>query len=164
MHVVLWASFFYGLGYLFQNLLKKISVKYYVSFGMLLLAFIVCQFLPKTDMCFNNHGLFPLNTIVAIWSTTAIILISKTVSEHPYGHTKRILIWGGGNTYTIMGLSQIIMIVLKDIFIDFPIPSYANSLLRYILLFTLLYIASLILNKHFPFFIGKRLKKISSNE
>ena len=122
MHVVLWASFFYGLGYLFQNLLKKISVKYYVSFGMLLLAFIVCQFLPKTDMCFNNHGLFPLNTIVAIWSTTAIILISKTVSEHPYGHTKRILIWGGGNTYTIMGLSQIIMIVLKDIFIDFPIP------------------------------------------
>jgi len=155
-NVVLWASFFYGFGFVFKIWLKEIKVQWYISTVMICLNIVICQFLPKTDMCFNKQGIFPINTIVALLGTLSIITLTKSFPENFLKPVYNFLKWGGKNTLIIMGLSQLILLELADILSKYSMPKLTNSFIKYITLFIILYILSIVINKYMPFIVGKK--------
>lgn len=153
--VVLWASTFYGIGHILKDWLKKIKVKWFIAIGMITIAFILCQLFPKTDMCENNYGYKFFNSILALWGTVSIILLSKSWFPEFISPIRKFFIWSGRNTLIIMGLSEIIIAETKDYFTSIPIPTIANSLLRHLLMWILIFFLSSFINKYLPFIVGK---------
>lgn len=73
------------------------------------------------------------------------------------GLIKKFFLWAGRNTYVIMGISQLVIIVLKDRLSPMlSLPNVVDSLMRYVLLWPLLIFLSCLLNNYVPFLVGKK--------
>ena len=153
--VVLFALFFYGTGFIFKQLLQKISLSITFTLLSLFLQMVIVQFMPGIDMASNRFGCFIPNIMLALWGTINIILIAKNISVWKDNIMKKTLIWAGKNTLIIMGLSQVVNMFLKSVCDTAYIP-FSNSIIRHCLLWVVLYVCSMIYNKYVPILVGKR--------
>lgn len=111
-------------------------------------------FVPRLDMNYNYCGAYLPNIITALLGTFTMIIISKKIvilSPRFNG----VLQWAGKNSMLIMGLSQPINMSVKFLLEYLHYPRYVSSLVQYILLISLLFATSVIINKYAPILIGK---------
>ena len=157
LEVTFFGVFFYGTGFISKRFLQNISMKKRIILPSLSLQIVIVQFMPTIDMAFNKFGYFLPNTIIALWGTINVILMAKHISVwDDKNFIKDFLIWAGKNTLIIMGLSQVISVVIKSIWNTTYLPAITNSIIRHCLLWTILYICSIIFNKYTPFLIGRK--------
>ena len=154
--------FFYGIGFTIKDFIldnKRInSIYLLISTGLF---FIISNILPSIDMFSNNVGLFPLNQISAIIGTIIIIEISDKF-HNLHQLITIFLNWAGKNTLTILGLSQLPLIVIDYFWPKSIYGSIYYTLGKYIFLWIFLYVISILFNKYLPFVVGK-IKKSAKN-
>lgn len=160
MSSVFHAFVFFSVGGLLKTKIKEIASPCSISILKILLTFIFAQFMPRLDLCSNNYGIFFLNTLLACFGTLGVFSISKNLSRDfngLMGLIKKFFLWAGENTYVIMGISQLVIIMMKDRLSPvLSLPNAVDSVMRYLLLWPLLIFLSLLLNKYVPFFVGKK--------
>lgn len=127
---------------------------------MILIAFLISvvlsQILPKTDVARNEIGwVFP-NYINAIVGIFFVMQLSRLLlSYFNLNLINRFLLWSGKNTLFILAFSQLFnywILVALDIV---KCPHIIGLLLRYVLLFLIIYVTSKVLNRYVPFMVGK---------
>ena len=155
MDVVLWAITFYSIGNTFKEWF--LSIHFNVPVTLIFLACLILSswLLPRTDMCSNNQGIFLLNTCQAVFGAITIFSIAKIICRYNIASALRVFLdWAGKNTFLIMGLSQLIIMILNDnLFTGLP---WYYTILKHLVLWGLLWLISLLMNNYLPFFVGKR--------
>lgn len=141
--------------------LKKITKKYLSSIWLILIAFLISvvlsQILPKTNIARNEIGwMFP-NYINAIVGIFFVMQLSRLLlSYFNLNLINRFLLWSGKNTLFILAFSQLfnywILVALDMV----KCPHIVGLLLRYVLLFLIIYVTSKVLNRYVPFMVGKK--------
>lgn len=156
--IVPYATLFFIIGFLLKNKLvyKKNNILFFIV--LLLSNILLSQLLPPTDMWSNKWGILGINAFNACLGTFWVMKLSNAICSNKYTANKicSFFKWAGNNTIVILGLSQVYMLLLIDIFNYLLLPSYINSILRQFLLWTMLWISSVLLNRYVPFFIGKK--------
>lgn len=138
----------------------NLSVKIYRSI-VLLFTFIISQFFGRFDICSNNFASGIPSVLLALLGITSIVSLSKWLEYNSirfWGleYIKCVLKWAGSNTYLIMGLSQIIMLLLIFLFTNIPLSNLLNSVVRIVILWLSLSFLSKFFNKYFPSLVGKK--------
>ena len=151
--VSFYASLFYLLGYCYRDIIKNYNFKAYMIFLFAVTNIVLSQLLPRTDMAYNQCGWYGLNAINAIIGTLMIISLSKSFTFIPF---KKFFIWAGRNSIVILGLSQTLNLSIKKIMENFQMNNMLSSFVRHILLWLLLWLISIIVNRYAPFIIGKK--------
>ena len=157
LDVCFMAGAFYLIGFIFKDKIKELQFKRILVIALLITNLVLSLLLPRTDMANNACGIYPFNMLNAIIGTVSIILFSKLLVNNKYLIIfRRFYNWAGSNTIIILGLSQWINILMKDSLGNNSLPFL--SIGRHILLWLFLWIISLVLNRYFPFLIGKKTK------
>ena len=157
------ATMFYLLGYCIKEPLFSFSTESFSMKALLVISSLfalniaLSQMLPKTDMAWNHCGLYGLNAFNAVAGSVAVFFISMIISRWT-GIVQMILSWAGKNTLTILGLSQVISIELKDNLNILPQVPGGNNIARQIILWSLLYIISWAINRFAPWILGNTQK------
>lgn len=147
---------FYSTGFLTKKYVIEKSSSILLSITLLLFTVIGSQFFDRFDICSNNFSSGIPSLILAFSGTLGTIIFAKNIeSINRLYIVKNIVKWGGKNTFTIMGLSQIIMLILIEVFKLFPLPSSISSLLRIVLMWSILKASTYIFNKYLPVCVGK---------
>lgn len=156
--VSFYASMFYLFGFILKSYMNRFEPKFLILIILVLLNYWVAQLLPRTDLAYNQCGIYGLNALNAFLGTIAIISLAKEILKMQHLNLiKNFFIWAGKNTIIIMGLSQTLNSLLKALMTDISLSSYI-SILRHILLWISLWGFSVIINKYVPFLIGKYKK------
>ena len=159
IEVVFMASTYYILG----NLLKKQTFTYELKWRYLFLLFFVSivlsQMLPRLDMCFNDYGSI-LNFFSAMMGIYSVILMSKKIVLYGrrirnFAYCNKAIKWGGQNTLLIMGYASIVIMVMNHSTEYITINKTIFSGLKHILLWCILYVLSIVINKFMPIMVGK---------
>lgn len=151
------ASLYYGIGYILSSYIRKWEVPYYITFIIITIVFVAAQFLPRLDLNYNIMGWYIPNIALACLGSIMIMLIAKKLSNwQPNNIIKRILLWMGGNSIIIMGLSQPINMSLKYTLNYFALPHSISFCIQHILLWLFLFAISYILTQYTPILIGKK--------
>ena len=91
--------------------------------------------------------------------TLAIFLLSKKLDLLKEKNVVRcFLLWAGSNTIVVLGLSQVLSRSIKIVLGTLPMPGAVNSVLRHVVLWSLLWLCAWLLNKYLPVVIGKSKK------
>lgn len=151
-----------SFGYYFCTFLKNISFNLFYSICIIISVFVFAQITPvRLDMQSNIWG-DVLNIPLAWLGTYSIMLLSKNISTWHENNVLRVFFnWAGKNSITILGFSAIINMSNKYLIIllQLNIPNYIDSISRHIILWGILYIVTIILNRYFPILIGKNKLK-----
>lgn len=153
---------FYSSGYLLKGyFFQGFHLNIFLSLSMLLSTFIISQFFERFDICSNNFASGIPSILLALLGITSIVSLSKWLEYSSIRclgleYIKCVLKWAGSNTYLIMGISQIVMILLIFLFTNIPISNLLNSVMRIVILWLFLFFSSQFFNKYFPFLVGKK--------
>lgn len=153
-------SIHFGMGVLLRNYAKKMNIRLLGAILLLILSIGLSIISPRLDINYNMHG-NPIGNVFLAWiGVAAFVGLSKELEMlKGLKIVKYFLLWAGKNSIIIMGLSQVTMIALIDAMNALAVPGIISSGLRHILIWCLLFVFSLMLNKYTPFLIGKRTKK-----
>ena len=157
VEVVPWATFFYGAGYLLKDVFRTIKSNWCICILLLLVTIVISQVLPRLDMCANIQGSVLFNNANAIYGTIVIILISKKIEiTRLVKPLKKFFRWAGANTMLIVGLSQCVILGIKEIPLFHLMNIEAmNSVMRHAVLWVILYALSLAVNRYMPWVVGR---------
>lgn len=151
------ASLFYLIGYMVNKELKKIRPHWSSLLILMIINISLSILLPRTDMACNCCGLYGLNAMNAIIGSLAIILIAKKLEAvYLMGPITKFFLWAGKNTLVILGFSQMINMLIKQYMQSIVPQNMLFSILRHTLLWIILWILSIIVNKYIPEIIGKQ--------
>ena len=143
------ALFFISVGYCSRNIIKKINIKNYNLFLMMLINIIFADLNKGVDLYsleFNNIIFYVLNSITG---SLAIIFMMKKINS------SKILDFFGKNTLIIMATHQLIIeAILKSSLIK-----YLNDIMIIFIILLLEYPLIKIINKYLPFMLGKKREK-----
>ena len=166
IEVVFIATFFYGIGFLYKEYINsKFHEKYKKIIFILSIilgfsSFLITQVsIPTLDITSNTFGNYIPSMISALFGITSFVSISYLFSIEKSNITS-IIIFLGRNTFVILSLHQLILMILKKYMENLPINNYFNSGIRHLLQWLILYICIIIINKHLPFLLGKSKKII----
>lgn len=162
LEAVFHASLFYGIGFLFSSKIQSINGAWNFTLLLCFVNFIASYYLPRTDMCYNQCGIFGLNALNAIIGSMATFILAKKLCEvksemllnilkYPVAFFK----WAGRNTMIIMGLSQIVMLLIISLFNTIGLGGVLSSISRHLLLWLILWGLSFWLLKYVPYLVGK---------
>ena len=86
-----------------------------------------------------------------------LAILLERINNFGVNRIKKLIIFFGMNSYVVLAFHQVLLMTTNKAFNDlgYPIPGYANLLLMWILLT----IAIFIINKYFPFVLGKKRNK-----
>lgn len=155
--VSLYATLFYVVGLVERHNILNIKAKWKWIGILLLVNVVLSVILPRTDMAENKCGIFGVNAINAFIGTAAFFLLAKQVENAKILNiVRRFFLWAGNNTIVILGLSQVVNLLLKQVMENSPLPNALSSAFRHILLWVILWLLAFILNRYMPEFIGKK--------
>jgi len=164
IEVVYTAIFFYGGGYLLRyynkiDLLSNHNIFIYITVLFLTVFSFILSLLTSShlDMASNTFGVYIPTIIISFSGIAAIIAFSFLLSTKE-SVIINIIKFFGRNTLIILSFHQLILITLKKYLENLPLNNYLNSGIRHLLLWMILYIFIITINKHFLFLLGK-LKK-----
>lgn len=150
------ACIFYVIGHYFRTFLVNYNPKLHVIIILLLCNIILSQLFPKTDLAYNVCGFYIFNVLNALIGIFAFIFLFKKM--RPIRKLNSFLIWGGKNTLIILGLSQLFSLTIKNCFIVLGISNHFSFILRHLILWVVLWMSSILINKYIPFLVGKHNK------
>ena len=151
------ALLFFASGSLCSSIITKLKGKVWVMVFLFVLTAVMSQCFPRFDICSNNFASGLPSVLLAFAGAIGVISLSKLLeSYNGLGTLKKILTWAGQNTFIIMGLSQIIMLILISIIkgsINSPI---INFTVRQVIMWASLVLLSKLFNQVCPTLIGQR--------
>lgn len=154
LDVVGMGCFFYSVGYLLRHMLKTITLKWWWTGGLMIIYFIAIQALRTLDMCPNSFGTFPISQIMAIVGSVLVIICARIVASWNINNPFRWFFnWAGKNTLVVVGFSQVIIALLN--FYGSEYIGVVFSIIKYVGIWGILYVISLILSRYLPFVVGK---------
>lgn len=157
LEVSLYATLFYMIGYVCKDALVKVKEKWIAIVALLLTNIILSIILPRTDMAVNQCGWYGLNAGNALVGTMAFFLLAKKMEKWDAKNiVRRFLTWAGNNTIIVLGLSQVLNLIIKDYMACLPLSNAISSLLRHLLLWFVLWVLSILINRFAPELIGKK--------
>ena len=154
IEIVCQAIFYYYVGHKSTKVISHLPSNLFCAISLIGITFLLSQYFPRLDMCENIYG-SPFNAFLAIIGTLSIISIAKYIYNRHVLFAYDFFIWAGKNTLIILGLSQVINIRMKDYLTTIITNNIINSVIRHILLWSILYILSIIINKYMPLLVGK---------
>lgn len=108
-------------------------------------------------MAVNQCGWYGLNAGNALVGTMAFFLLAKKMEKwNAKNIVRRFLTWAGNNTIIVLGLSQVLNLIIKDYMACLPLSNAISSLLRHLLLWFVLWVLSILINRFAPELIGKK--------
>lgn len=147
---------FYSIGFLSRNIVFESRPSLVISICLIFITLVGCQFFERFDICSNNFSSGIPNITLAFCGSIGTLFLCKSLeSTNRYRLVKSLLSWGGKNTYAIMGLSQIVMLLLIEFFKLVNVQGPLGSVLRMFILWSILVSSTYILNKCFPTLVGK---------
>lgn len=155
---VLLACSFFILGWLLKGRLLKLHIRLWIILIIAAFHLVLSQLLPKLDMCFYDLGSWanPLNAFLGI---VIVMVVSKRfVSSRKLNAARIFLIWAGKNTLIIMGFASMLIILMNALIEFTTIPKIITSFAKHIMLWGLLYILTILINKYVPEMAGKKRK------
>jgi acyltransferase len=167
VHVVLSSIFFYGVGNMLRRKEKKFMLKMnqmtmshlvISAIGLLIINIVSCFMnSDRLDLCFNVLGDYPYTYFSAFSGILFVVLVSHligTVSNRCIEGCKEVLMYLGSNTFILLALHQIFMMILIKGFADME-NKLLSSLIRHPLLWLLLIGSVGFINSRAPFLLGK---------
>lgn len=151
------SSSFLFMGYILKDFFKKCLFPMWLTLIAFIVSVVLSQILPKTGVGRNEIGwVFPnyINAIVGIFFVMQLARL--LLSYFNLNLINRFLLWSGKNTLFILAFSQLfnywILVALDMV----KCPHIVGLLLRYVLLFLIIYVTSKVLNRYVPFMVGKK--------
>ncbi len=165
---------FYYIGFCFNKYKDKVLISKLISnkkikIAILIISFIIVavisQFVGGIDMNKIKYNSYISTYIIAIIGSILIILLSQIINKN------KVLQWLGKNSLIIMCIHEPIkrgIIGIGEIFLKISSDIIRNSILGIIVSTIIIFIIMIpcifIINKYFPFFIGKNKKELKTNE
>lgn len=167
LEVVFTACFYYGLGNLSKNILIKVieNSNFRIITFIMIISFLISFFASIysssiIDLCFNKLGDLRVSYIIAICGTIFMICFSKILCSYNSFYSRALVkcfIYTGKNSYVILAFHQAISLTLISFFIHFGFNPLLSSIVRHILLWTILASFIYILNNKIPWVLGKKI-------
>lgn len=150
------ACFFFLMGFLLKDSVRKLRVNIWILAIIAILHFVLAQILPKLDMCFYNFGSWanPINSILGI---VMILAVSRLLESVSYNNIlRKFFIWAGKNTLLIMGFASMVIMLINALLEFTTIPKVITSPAKHIVLWIVLYMLTIMINKFIPEMAGKK--------
>ena len=159
IEAVPFALFFIASG----NLLKKQILSFTPNILIVtligIITIILSQVLPKLDIGRNDFGCIIPNLFNALLGIYFIFSISKYLNFFSKYYIIRFLDYFGRNSLYVMAFSQVFNYWILVSLTSIRIANGFGILIRYILLFSAIYISSIILPKYMPYLVGAKIKR-----
>ena len=168
--VALTAVFFFGLGNISRTVICKFmdESKNYILLICMTIAFVV-SFVVSTkssthlDMCFNVIG-SPLATYTAALSGTFFMMtLSRILTKFEYSVNlvlRKAFQFIGKNSYVVLAFHQVVFMGVFKLFSQAGLPSIISLAIRHSLMWGILVILILLINRYIPWVLGKEKRKI----
>lgn len=159
LEVVGYGMLFYSVGHIIRTkgLLKEFSLTF--KWRVLLLLIIVSDVIlaywinPMLDIANNILGMHVLSVFVALAGIIITIIIAKQIQWKPL---KWFLGYVGQYSIVVVGLSQVTLDVIKDVFVMMGVPGILGNPLRHVLLWGIMLLAIYAISRYVPFVIGRK--------
>lgn len=155
LDVVPFAIFFIAFGYLFKNSIFNTKPNLLIATSIGLITIVLSIFLPKLDMAKNDFGWIILNLSNALLGIYFIFSVSKYLSLANKIWPIRFIDYFGRNSLFVMAFSQLFNYWIIVGLSILGIGSFFGLCLRYIILFSAIYIAANLLTHYTPALVGK---------
>lgn len=155
LEVVPFALFFIAFGYVFKKFLFNNRPNTLAVTCIGIITIMLSILLPKLDMAKNDFGWILLNLGNALLGIYFIFSISKYLSLVSKIWPFRFIAYFGRNSLFVMAFSQLFNYWILAGLTALGIGSIIGWGLRYITLFTTIYIAANILTRYVPVLVGK---------
>lgn len=163
LDVVMVATLFFAAGQGFQYMIaaprKALSTTSLIilTLGFLVLNVWLCfSNYRQVDLASNTLGNPLIGAASAIFGILSVVALSVVIARVHY--FKRVLVKTGRSTLIILSLHQIIMTYLIRVEDMFGFDGFAFSLLRQMLMWSIIVFCIYLINKHLPFLVGRRYK------
>ena len=150
LEVVFLASVHYGMGFLLKKHLKNRNANTIITSFVLVMTFVIAEFIPRLDMNYNHYGSYLPNILTAWIGSISIFMTSKLISrinKRNFAMLKSTLTWIGKNSIVIMGLSIPVNMSIKHLMGSLFLPSSVAFAFQHIFLWLFLYMLSFLLNR-----------------
>lgn len=152
---------YYSLGYYLSSWIKRISMKLWKIFLLMVAYTIVVVLLPKLDMLPNHWSIMPISQIFAVAGTILIILGARVMASwNEKNPLFTFFNWAGRNSIILLGFSIPFITLCNEIggyFIEDTHTIWFSSLKHLAMWITMYYLSELFL-KYAPWVMGKYKK------
>jgi len=161
--VIPFAMLFYGIGNVFQAEIRNFKSPWWLGLVLLAMSVALSIVLPKLDMAHNCYGVYYLNIPNALLGTAAMLCLCQQIEK--FSRTaamdvlKRTLSWLGKNTLPILCLSQTLSLLLRRVLEFVSMPGALRHGLNFVLMWVLLVLVTIAIQKYAPILFGKRSTK-----
>lgn len=147
-------SIFVLSGYFYNCIKDKIKYNWVLIIVSLCISVILSQVLPKTGLGRNYIGYgVPniINAFIGIYTCFGISILIDKLNWH-----NKFIKWCGRNSIFIMAFSQLYNYWILVLLNKLSLSRVIALPLRYVLLFTFIYLSAIILTKYLPTFVGRK--------
>lgn len=169
LDIALTALVFYGLGYLFKNT-KYNKIKSFVlspsifKIGMFFILSIIFTFsngyVNMRTLQYSNYFLYFLSSVTSIIMYIMLAIYISKIEKFSSSKLQKYLLYIGQNTIIVLVLNQLYIQSLRHVEKYIPILNgNIRDIIRAVIVITLMGPTAYLINKYFPFAVGRKNNK-----